>query len=179
MRYVLLFVLLLARLVHAGEATLSCTAPTQNEDGTPLIDLDGFKFYYGLTDGGPYPSEVDQPNENICGTVITDLSAGIYYFVATAYNAAGVESDLSNQASKTIASQPQPPGNLVVIGDLTAYSISQSLDAFITYPVGTVPIGTECDETQSANGLHRVPVSAVDFAGGGAAWVTFAECGSG
>ncbi len=32
--------------VEAGQAILSWTAPTTNEDGTPLTDLAGYKLYY-------------------------------------------------------------------------------------------------------------------------------------
>lgn len=175
----LALLLLLPTVVLAGTATLNWTAPTLNEDGTPYIDPDGYKIYFGLTDGGPYPTEVDIPDHLTLTTDIEDLSAGTYYFVATAYNTQAIESTFSNQATKVLSSVPSAPLNLTVSGDLIAYSISQTEDRLVTYPVGTVPEGTPCDGSMSANGLNLVPVAAVEFAPGADATVAFAQCGAG
>ncbi len=83
-------------------ATLSWTAPTQNTDGTPLTDLDGFKIKWGQTQGGPYTSEVDIADETATSAVVQPLASGNWFFVATAYNAIGVESDVSNEAMKVL-----------------------------------------------------------------------------
>jgi hypothetical protein len=34
-----------------GQATLSWTAPDENTDGTPLINLAGYRIYYGTSRG--------------------------------------------------------------------------------------------------------------------------------
>ena len=83
-------------------ATLSWTAPTQNTDGTALTDLAGFKIKYGLSAGGPYPNEVDISDPLVTVHVISPLGVGVWFFVSTAYNAIGVESDNSNEAQKVI-----------------------------------------------------------------------------
>ncbi len=44
--------------VSLGSVTLNWTAPTQNEDGTTLTDLDGYKIYWGTTPGS-YPELCD------------------------------------------------------------------------------------------------------------------------
>lgn len=84
-----------------GAVTLSWTAPTQNEDGTTLTDLAGYKLYWG-TASGVYTSEVDIADPAVTTYVVEDLSPNTYHFAATAYNAAGVESAYSGEAIKEV-----------------------------------------------------------------------------
>lgn len=108
-------------------AILSWTAPTQNTDGTPLTDLAGFRIYSGQTSGGPYPGV----HHDIAPTDVTHdidgLTPGDWFFVATAFNALGVESDFSGEAMKilgeetstesvgiTVNPRPNPPSGVVV-----------------------------------------------------------------
>jgi hypothetical protein len=167
--------LLLALPVQAADVTLNWTAPTENTDGTPLIDLEGYNIYYGLTQGGPYPTTVNVPNPTVESYDITGLSAGTYYFVATAYNTEGTESEYSNETSRTLTSTPNPPFGLTV-SDLVAYSYSISDDKFLMIPVGTVPIGTPCDSSMSANGLNLVLRENVEWASTYEPPVVFAAC---
>ena len=108
-------------------ATLTWTAPTSNTDGTPLTDLAGFKIYYDTTQGGPYANLIDIPDPNATSHVVSPLSSGNWFFVATAYNAIGTESDVSNEAMKvlgemsgqesvgiTVNPKPSPPSGLDV-----------------------------------------------------------------
>jgi hypothetical protein len=81
--------------------TLSWTAPTQNEDGSQLTDLAGFKIYWG-TSVGTYPNSVTIDNPGILTYVVENLSAGTYYFVATAFNATGEESRFSGVATRVL-----------------------------------------------------------------------------
>ena len=68
----------------------------------------GYKIYYGTTADGVYPNFVDINNNvpdptdgRIHGTV-TELANGItYYFVCTAYNDLGSESDFSSKVVYT------------------------------------------------------------------------------
>lgn len=87
--------------VSSGVATLSWIPPTQNADGSPINvdDLTGYKIYYG-TSSGSYLNEVDVGNNT--NYIISNLSAGIYYFTVTAYDADGNESSYSNEVSKTV-----------------------------------------------------------------------------
>jgi hypothetical protein len=87
--------------IGMGSATLSWTAPTENEDGSPLTDLAGYKIYWA-TMSGPYPNSVTINNPRITTYVIENLAPGTYEFVSTAFNSAGVESTYSNTATKTI-----------------------------------------------------------------------------
>ncbi len=87
--------------VSLGSVTLNWAAPTQNEDGTPLTDLAGYKFYWG-TSTGNYPNSVTLNNPGLTTYVIDNLVPGTYEFVATSFNTSGVESAYSNPATKTV-----------------------------------------------------------------------------
>ena len=81
--------------------TLNWTAPTENEDGSPLEDLSGYRIYWGATPGN-YPNSVTIDNPGLTTYVVDNLAPGTYEFVATSFNAAGVESGYSNAATKTV-----------------------------------------------------------------------------
>lgn len=82
--------------------TLSWTPPTQNTDGTPYTDPDGYNIYYGQNDGGPYPQSDRIADSAAASHVVGSLPSGEWYFVATAQNQLGVESEFSGQAMKTV-----------------------------------------------------------------------------
>jgi hypothetical protein len=84
-----------------GSATLTWSPPTQNTDGSALMNLAGYKIYWGSS-AGTYTRSVTLNNPGLSSYVVTNLSAGTYYFVATALNSDGVESAFSGAASKTI-----------------------------------------------------------------------------
>jgi hypothetical protein len=84
-----------------GAITLSWLPPTQNSDGSALTTLAGYKIYWG-TAQGDYPNSVTIDTPGVASYVIEQLSPGTYYFVMTAYDAAGVESEQSNMAITTI-----------------------------------------------------------------------------
>lgn len=84
-----------------GSATLSWTAPTQNTDGTPLMDLAAYRIYYG-TSPGTYSNQVYIDNPGTTMYVIDGLAPNTYYFVGTSINMAGTESVFSNMASKVV-----------------------------------------------------------------------------
>jgi len=174
MRWIALLFLL---PVSAWAVDLTCTVPTENTDGSTLTDLADIKVYWGTTQGGPYDLGSDSMGVDCQHTL--NLPAGTYYFVATAINSAGVESDYSNEATRTVLPpQPQPPTNLAVTAsNLTAYAISQTEDRLVTYPVGTVSEGTSCDASMTVNGKYLVPRSAVQWAGTVQPQVVVAECG--
>ena len=87
--------------VATGSATLTWLPPTQNDDGSVLTDLAGFRVYWGTSQGN-YPNSVTLDNPGLTTYVVENLVPGTYYFVTTALNASGVESGFSNVASKTI-----------------------------------------------------------------------------
>jgi Predicted membrane protein len=85
----------------ANGATLSWIAPTENEDGSVLVDLAGYTIVYGPSREMLHNSiRIDNPG--IDRYVFDDLPAGTYYFGVKAFNAQGVESAVSNIVSKVI-----------------------------------------------------------------------------
>jgi len=84
-----------------GAATLSWTAPVQNEDGSPLMDLGGYKVYYGLS-AGNYTNTDTIINSGVTSHMVENLSPGTWFFVVTAFDRSGNESQPSASASKTI-----------------------------------------------------------------------------
>jgi len=87
--------------VSLGSATLSWTPPTQNDDGSTLTDLAGYKIYYG-TNQGNYSTTIQINNPGIATYVVENLTPTTYYFVATAFNSSGVESAFSGEAIKVV-----------------------------------------------------------------------------
>ncbi len=87
--------------ISLGSVTLDWTPPTENEDGSDLSDLDGYKIYWGTTPGS-YPNSVTLENEGLTSYVVDNLAPGTYEFVATSFNTARVESAYSNPATKVV-----------------------------------------------------------------------------
>jgi hypothetical protein len=85
----------------AGSATLSWLPPTANTDGTPLIDLAGYRVYRG---SGPDRLSLERsiPSPGITTVVIDGLNSGTHYFAVTAYARTGAESAYSAVKSKTV-----------------------------------------------------------------------------
>lgn len=84
-----------------GSVTLTWTPPVQNDDGTALTDLAGYKIYYG-TESGVYSEMIDIENPGISRYVVENLPSNTYFFSSTAYNTGLVESDFSNEASRLV-----------------------------------------------------------------------------
>jgi hypothetical protein len=84
-----------------GTAALSWTAPTQNTDGSALSDLAGFRLYYGATSSA-LTQMLQIAGAGTTSHVLSNLSAGTWYFALSAYSIAGAESAMSNIGSKTI-----------------------------------------------------------------------------
>ena len=84
-----------------GSVTLSWSAPTQNTDGTALTDLSAYRIYFGKS-SRQYDNEITINNPGITTYVVDNLSPDTYYFAATAVNSAGMESDYSGEAVRTV-----------------------------------------------------------------------------
>jgi len=85
-----------------GAATLNWVAPTENTDGSPLLDLAGYEIHWG-SQSGDYSSSVEISNPGITTYMVENLTAGTHYFAVRAINTQGMASTLSNEAVKTIA----------------------------------------------------------------------------
>jgi hypothetical protein len=84
-----------------GTATLSWTAPSENTNGTALTNLAGYWINYG-TSADDLSEKVQIDNPGIVTYVVSNLSAGTWYFSITAYSAANVQSAPSSVASYTV-----------------------------------------------------------------------------
>lgn len=84
-----------------GTATVNWTPPTANTDGTTLTDLAGFKVVYGRS-STTLNQSATVSNAGLTSYTVNALTSGQWFFAVRAVNAAGVESDISNVASKTI-----------------------------------------------------------------------------
>jgi hypothetical protein len=84
-----------------GSVTLSWTAPTENNDGSPLTDLDGYRVYWRKTSGN-YADSITIDNESITTYVVENIPSGTYEFIATSFNTSGVESRYSNPAMTVV-----------------------------------------------------------------------------
>ena len=172
--WAVLSVLWISGTAYGAEITLTCTPPTLNTDGSALVDLAGIRYFEAQNAGGPYTQIGDEPG---CSLTI-QRAAGTWYFVATAYNTAGTESDYSNEATKIVpAAIPAPPSGLTVTGSLLAYGISQTKDVLTVYPVGRVPLATPCNGSITVQGLFQVAYDAVIWSGSARPAVILAECG--
>ena len=84
-----------------GAVTLGLTAPTENIDGAPLTDLAGYRIYWGTAPGQySYSAKLDNPG--LTSYLVERLSATTWYFVATAVNSQGVESEFSDVLAVTL-----------------------------------------------------------------------------
>ena len=149
--------------VFGETTTLSWTPPikqTTCTDAGDLTNLAGFKIFKMIAD-------ITDPA--ITSHIISGLLPGDHTFVATAYNADGEESLLSNAAVKTTGP--------LVVQDTTVFTIVKVTNRNLLVVVGTVPLGTECDETESVNGHYVVPIDSATWTGTVRPLVVVAKCG--
>ena len=85
-----------------GAASLSWTPPTSNSDGSSLLNLAGYKIYYGLA-ADRLTNVISVNSPGVTRFVVQNLAPNTYYFVATAVNSDGIESDFSNIVTKTVS----------------------------------------------------------------------------
>lgn len=84
-----------------GSATLSWSVPTERTDGTPLTNLAGYNLYYGQT-SGDYANKIEVNNAGVTSYMVDNLSTGSWFFVITAFDADGHESNPSNEGQKNL-----------------------------------------------------------------------------
>jgi len=100
----LLFISFLALLPWSSVAAPSITLAWNASTGTNVA---GYHLYYGGTSGS-YTNTVDAGTNT--SVTVSNLSAGAtYYFAATAYDSAGIESDFSNEINYTVPTPNVPP----------------------------------------------------------------------
>lgn len=85
----------------SNTVTLSWQAPTENSDGSALVDLKGYKVHYGSASKS-YSDTIQVANAGLTTYVVQNLPTGTYYFAVTAYNSSGKESSLSGEVSTQV-----------------------------------------------------------------------------
>ncbi|MBV9696234.1 MAG: putative Ig domain-containing protein [Gammaproteobacteria bacterium] len=84
-----------------GSATLNWVDPSKNTNGTTLTNFAGIRIYYG-TSSGSLTNMIQVADTSTTSYTISNLTSGTWYFAATAYNTAGVESAKSSIDSKAV-----------------------------------------------------------------------------
>ena len=85
----------------SSSIAFSWVPPTENNNGSPLTNLAGYKIHYG-TASQDYTQVVAVNNPTLNRYVLDSLPSGTYYFAIAAYNSAGIESTLSGEISATL-----------------------------------------------------------------------------
>jgi hypothetical protein len=88
--------------IALGSATLSWNPPTENVDGSTLMDLAGYRIYYGR-DADQMTRTIVISNPGLTRYVVENLGPANWYFTMTSVNADGVESRRSPTVSKSIS----------------------------------------------------------------------------
>lgn len=169
--------------LSANAATITWTNPTQYTDGSPLVAADIASTVVEWSATQTFVAQIGSVIVNGSATTATapDPPAGQtwYYRARTTVIAAkgGGQSAPSNVASKTTPfSPPNPPSNLTVQANNTAWTIVQSRDRVALVAVGTVATGTACDASQPVLDKWVVPRAAVTFVGTVRPEVVLAAC---
>jgi hypothetical protein len=193
----ILFLLVLSTSAQAADITLTWTNATRNEptaenpEGTLIptdtTSPDALKetvIYWSactpedtvtITPGleVTVPTTVPGAAES---TQIIITTPGRWCFVGIHRNNASNESDLSNVAFRTVANVPMPPDSLTVAAT-TVYYVIQRENRFVLLPVGTIPAGTACINTEYVNGYYAVDRNLVQWSSGTRPLVVVAQCG--
>lgn len=85
----------------SGIVTLSWQPPTQNEDGSHLRDLAGYRIYIGRN-ADSLSRVIVLNNPGLTRYVVENLSAATWYFAMTSFNRRGHESRRSATVSKRV-----------------------------------------------------------------------------
>src|SRR5688572_3532127 len=89
------------RQVAEGSATLSWSPPTQNNDGSALTNIAGYRIYFGRNrDNLTEVVVIDNPG--LTRYVVENLTPARWFFRMTTLNTDGAESTRSQAVSKTI-----------------------------------------------------------------------------
>jgi hypothetical protein len=81
--------------------SLSWIPPTENEDGSPITNLGGYKIRYGAAVDA-YDKVIDVPTPGLTSYMIDGLVPGTYYFAMAAYTTSGIEGANSAAVSTTL-----------------------------------------------------------------------------
>jgi hypothetical protein len=176
-----------------GSATVNWTAPTTNDDGTPLTDLARFRVLYGTSRSNLSQSlTVDDPTRR--SATVNSLGTGTWYFAVRAVNSAGGESINSNIASKSITGAtasrtvsvtvtspmptPPPTGSLVTVAtNVWDYYVRSDGVRVRIGVVGQIPLGRPCNPGFKVAASHyEVNRAEVKFTSRPRSWRVVTKC---
>jgi hypothetical protein len=95
------FAITVSNPVATSVVSVAWTPPTQNDDGSTLTDLSGYRIHYG-TKTKSYTSAVTVNNAGVSRYELESLPKGKIYIAMTAVNASGAESEFSSEVSVTV-----------------------------------------------------------------------------
>lgn len=78
---------------ETGTVTLRWQPPVDNEDGSRLTDLAGYRVYWGPSER-PFANRIDIDSPEVTSYVLEDLSDGEWRLAMTAVTERGLESNL-------------------------------------------------------------------------------------
>ena len=81
--------------------TLSWMPPTENVDGSALLNLAGYRIYYGRS-SDLLNQTIDLKNPGLTSYVLENLSGGRWHFAMSSVNAKGAESQRSGTVSMMV-----------------------------------------------------------------------------
>lgn len=102
-KYLLMTILILISLWETAYGLeLQWTAPTTSADGSALVDLQGYKVYWGIA-SGKYTTSIDVGN--VTKKEMPNIE-GVIYYTTSAYDTSGNESGYSNEVMVTWKNPP-------------------------------------------------------------------------
>ena len=84
-----------------GSATLTWTRTTTNTNGSPLLNLAGFRIEYGVSPD-TLKQSITVADPAATSYTLEDLASGTWYFAISVFTTAGTSSTRSAVVSKTI-----------------------------------------------------------------------------
>jgi len=161
--------------IPPGGVVASWTKPVTNTDGTPLANPSGYLLSYGnsMLAGEPVLSSSVAVPYAQTSYLFSDLLPMRWFFAIQTTAADNGISKLSNVATwdvkprtaqiqrftatvaVTVTQEPSPPGTFTV-AEPTAYKLEEKPNELSAEQVGTVPIGTPCDDDQPVLGKYVV-----------------------
>lgn len=148
---------------RADTLNVTWTAPTGNCNNTPLTDLRGYRVRWGS-------GSIDLP-ATATAFDIPNVAPGTWWVNVAAFNSTG-------QESQYVAAWKTVTPDKFVTKATTVYTFVRAEGKILTLPtLHTVPLGTQCDATQSVNGKYVVPREAVTWSGSARLVAVLADCG--
>jgi hypothetical protein len=124
-------------------------------DPSPDTSVVGYNVYYG-TASRSYTNMI--PAGDGTNSVVSNLVAGVtYYFAATTFSAAGLESDYSTEASYAVPSVGPPANTPPTLGQISNLTIAQDSGQQIVQLTGISSGSTNEIQTLSVNAFSSNP----------------------